>query len=270
MPSPPIQPHALKLTHTQRRHVAELLPALAERLPAESAKPVVVRLTDAELARYVATLDKAVRAAESGTRRNALRSALDAGTQAAAEAEARRATPAFAVKIKLLGTRPPVWRQILIDDCTLDELHHYIQDAMGWENCHMHDFRLGKRRFGDPRVDLDDEDETQVKLSELLPLGKNRFIYQYDFGDSWEHELKVTPAKPAEAALERPLCLGGELACPPEDCGGVMGYADLLTAHEMPDSELAAEVRETFGEFNPTPFSAAKATDRLRGKGPRW
>lgn len=269
MPRPPLQTHALKLTQAQRRAVDEVLPALADRLKADSTKPVLVRLTDAELTRFVAALDEAVRAAESGTRRNSLRMALDAGTEATALAEARRATPAWAVKITLLGTRPRVWRTIVIDDCTLGELHYLIQNAMGWEDCHMHDFRLGKRRFGDPRAESGDEDESKTKLSKLLPLGKDRFIYQYDFGDSWEHELKVTPATPAEAAFERPACLGGELACPPEDCGGAMGYADLLNAVENPAGDAAAELLEVYGDYDPAAFDPAAATERLRGKRPR-
>ena len=108
-----------------------------------------------------------------------------------------------------------------------------------------------------------------MQLSQLLPLGKTRFIYQYDFGDCWEHELKVSAATRAEAAFERPACVDGELACPPEDSGGAMGYAHLIEA-QTESFPRGKELLETFGEFDPIPFDLADATDRLRGKRPRW
>ena len=133
MPRPPLQPHSLKLTQVQRRAVAEVQPKLAERLRVELTKPLVLRLTDPELAVCNTALDKAVRAAEPGTRQAALRAALNIGTAAHTLAETRRKLPGYTVKITLLGTRPSVWRQIVIDDCRLDTLHLHIQNAMGWE-----------------------------------------------------------------------------------------------------------------------------------------
>src|SRR5207237_1559142 len=155
-------------------------------------------------------------------------------------------------KITLRGTRPPIWRRIRVADCTLDRLHEHVQAAMGWTNSHLHHFRVGEQLYGDPDLmaenfkDVGDEDSTATRLSDLVPAGgkKFKFAYEYDFGDSWEHELVVEEVGPPGDASEYPACLDGKVACPPEDVGGVWGYADFLAAVRDPDHERHEELLE--------------------------
>ena len=156
-------------------------------------------------------------------------------------AKAPKAKPTAAVyqlKITLLGIKPPIWRRIQVSDCTLDVLHEHIQAAMGWMNSHLHHFKLGENLYGDPLLmaenfeELGYRDSTRTRLSEIVPQGgkRFRFLYEYDFGDSWEHEVLVESYAPAESGRQYPMCLEGARACPPEDCGGVWGYGDFLEA----------------------------------------
>lgn len=103
----------------------------------------------------------------------------------------------FQFKITLKDARPPIWRRIQIRDCTLDKFHEHIQTAMGWTNSHLHHFRVGQQLYGDPELmqenfeDMDYMDSTTTNVSDILPRsGKRfRFQYEYDFGDSWHHEV---------------------------------------------------------------------------------
>ncbi len=139
----------------------------------------------------------------------------------------------FQFKIALLGSEPPIWRRIQVHDCTLDKLHEHIQTAMGWTNSHLHQFDIKGVQYSQPAPDGDDfdmdfEDETDVLLSKLLPKSsrKVRWIYEYDFGDGWRHEVSFEGFPPADPKAKTPICLEGERACPPEDCGGPPGYSD--------------------------------------------
>jgi len=138
----------------------------------------------------------------------------------------------FQFKVTLLDIKPAIWRRIQVPDCTLTDLHEYIQAAFGWENYHLHQFEIGGVLYGEPDPDGDDfdmdvEDETVVLLSKLLPKSsrKARWIYEYDFGDGWRHEVLFEGFPPIDPKAKVPLCLEGERACPPEDCGGPPGYA---------------------------------------------
>ncbi len=144
----------------------------------------------------------------------------------------------YQFKITLLGFEPAIWRRIQVQDCTLDQLHEHIQTAMGWTNSHLHQFEIKGERYGDPDL-LDDGfgdfhcfDLTATILSQILPKTKKRFSfkYEYDFGDGWKHEVLFEGRPPLEKYRKYPLCLEGEQACPPEDIGGVWGYADYLEA----------------------------------------
>ena len=111
----------------------------------------------------------------------------------------------YQFKITLMGAPRPIWRRIVVDDCSLDKLHEHIQTAMGWTNSHLHHFRLGETLYGDPMLmqenfgEMGYRDSTATPLSAILPRGKGkfRFAYEYDFGDGWEHlvefEGRVTP-----------------------------------------------------------------------------
>jgi len=179
----------------------------------------------------------------------------------------------FQFKITLLGTEPPIWRRIQVPDGTLDELHQHIQTSMGWTNSHMHQFKIGTQLYGNPALmeenfdDLDCGDSTATRLTDLLPKTRKRFrmLYEYDFGDSWEHEVLFEGQPEAEAGRQYPICLEGERACPPEDCGGVWGYAELLKAIGDKKHEQYEEMLEWVGgRFDPEKFDAAAATKRMR------
>jgi hypothetical protein len=184
----------------------------------------------------------------------------------------------YQFKITLFESNPPIWRRIQVEDCTLDEFHEHIQTAMGWTNSHLHQFEVKGKIYGDPELLNDDVagiefvDSTQTMLSEILPAnGKRfRFKYQYDFGDGWEHEVLFEGCPAPEKGKKYPLCLEGERACPPEDCGGVWGYADLLAAVADPKHEEHESMVEWLGKFDPDKFDAAKATKAMKKGLPDW
>ena len=188
-------------------------------------------------------------------------------------------TAVYQLKITLLGVKPPIWRRIQVADGTLDALHEHIQTAMGWTNSHLHDFRVGDARYGDPELmqenfeDMDYGDSTTTLLSEIVPKTSKpfRLLYQYDFGDSWEHEVVVEKTVAPEPGRKYPLCLDGARACPPEDCGGVWSYGDFLEAIGDKKHERHEELREWIGgAFDPEAFDAAEATRRMKRGLPNW
>jgi hypothetical protein len=177
----------------------------------------------------------------------------------------------FQFKITLLDIKPAIWRRIQVPDCTLVDLHEYIQAAFGWENCHLHQFESDGVRYSQPAPDGDDfdmdfEDETGVLLSKLLPKSsrKARWIYEYDFGDGWRHEILFEGFPPSDPKAKCPVCLEGERACPPEDCGGPWGYGDYLAAIADPQHEQHEEMLDWRGLFDPEEFDAKKATKEMR------
>ena len=151
----------------------------------------------------------------------------------------------------------------------LDKLHVVFQEAMGWTNSHLHQFRIGDVLYGMHFEDWPDEElhEAEFKLADVTHAGE-RFRYDYDFGDSWEHEVLVERADTIRPALKFAVCLDGANACPPEDCGGTGGYADFLEALANPAHEEHEQYRQWAGEdFNPEAFDLAAtnaALQRLR------
>lgn len=179
------------------------------------------------------------------------------------------------LKITLCGSKPPIWRQIAISsDTRLNELHEVIQIVIGWTNSHLHQFivsnrsrkeyrSLGKsgwthleRRLSDPRFELEDtENENEVMLGDLAPAVKSKFIYEYDFGDSWEHLIEVVKIGLPIEGVKYPVCLAGKLACPSEDCGGLEGYYNMLEALKDPKCEDYKDMLAWVGkDFNPEQF----------------
>jgi hypothetical protein len=179
----------------------------------------------------------------------------------------------YQFKITLLGTMPPIWRRIQVQDCTLDKLHEHIQTAMGWTNSHMHQFEINGKRYGDTEFindgfdDSECVDSTRITLGQLVPETKKRFAinYEYDFGDGWEHEVVFEGTPPFDPKVKYPVCLAGERACPPEDCGGVWGYYDFLKAIHNPKHEDHADMLEWIGgSFDPEAFDVKQATKDMR------
>ncbi len=154
-------------------------------------------------------------------------------------------TTVYQLKITLKYISPPVWRRLLVlSDITLAQLHDIIQSAMGWEDYHLHLFETRDgQEFGLP----DEEDgmffgsrtidEMGVKLNQLLIAAKDRLIYRYDFGDDWEHDIRLEKILPPDTGQRYPVCTGGKRATPPEDIGGAPGYELFLEALADPEHE---------------------------------
>ncbi len=161
------------------------------------------------------------------------------------------------LKITLKHSKPPIWRRVLVPShFNLNKLHRVIQIAMGWEDYHLHQFTIDGGYYGVPsREDWEPvTDERRYSLGKVAPEEKHRFLYEYDFGDGWEHEILVEKIFVPETALEHPVCLTGKRACPPEDVGGIWGYYEFLEAIKDPDHENHEEYLEWIGEFDPEEF----------------
>jgi len=171
------------------------------------------------------------------------------------------------LRIRLLEVRPPIWRRVLVPaTITLDRLHAVVQEAMGWSDMHLHEFGLGRDRWGD--VDIEDDDgrlldEFDVRLRPLVSPG-DRLHYRYDLGDDWRHEVVLEGEVDGVAGELYPLCVDGAGACPPEDCGGVSGYRDLLEGLARPRTRRQRDLlRWLGGPFDPADFSVDDANARL-------
>ncbi|NUM35522.1 MAG: plasmid pRiA4b ORF-3 family protein [Candidatus Brocadiae bacterium] len=167
----------------------------------------------------------------------------------------------YQLKISLLDTDPPVWRRVLVKSNTsLEKLHDIIQDSMGWEDCHLHAFDINRVSYGP-----EEENDESIVLSDLIEKEKQKFQYTYDFGDSWEHKIVVEKILPIEKGKKYPICIDGENACPPEDCGGLPGYYSLLEAIEDPKNPEHEEMLEWIGtDFNPSSFNLKEINKRLK------
>lgn len=147
------------------------------------------------------------------------------------------------LKISLEDTKPEVWRTVVVPSTmSLKKLHIVIQMAMGWESYHLFDFEIGGVRYGEP--DEYGFDTTPVKsLNSRIGKavsGVKTFKYVYDYGDNWVHQIKVVGKSSVPASLKLPACIGGENACPPEDCGGTFAFENLkdaLADKKHPDHE---------------------------------
>jgi hypothetical protein len=179
----------------------------------------------------------------------------------------------YQFKITLKHTKPPIWRRIAIEDGPLDDLHFFIQSSMGWTDSHLHQFVIDREFYGDPEL-LNDgaiQDSMEILLSEIFQTKKKgyKFRYDYDFGDNWQHEVVFEGEFPQQKGVEYPLCLAGKRACPPEDIGGVWGYASLLEALADPDHEMHDDM-ELPNDFEPEAFSVEETTESMRNYIEEW
>jgi hypothetical protein len=207
----------------------------------------------------------------------------------------------YQVRITLKGTKPPIWRRVAVgSDITLGKLHEVIQIVMGWTDSHLHHFilrgkglkpsqqeiarrfmqdsfdeafldHMGGQRFfvqkttpwGDD-TEMEGEDENAVTLGKVCPKVKSKLIYEYDFGDGWEHVIEVQNILEPETGVKYPICLAGKKACPPEDCGGVWGYYEMLAAIADPKQEEHEDMLEWLGEgFDPDAFDLEEVNAML-------
>jgi hypothetical protein len=173
----------------------------------------------------------------------------------------------FQLRVTLEQIEPPVWRRLLVPGSVrLDKLHRMIQAAFGWWDYHLHAFEIGEERYGtvDDDCPEDELDETTVTLVQALD-GVDRFAYEYDFGDSWDHEIVVEDFRRMPEGLKFGVCVDGQNACPPEDVGGPSGYAEFLDAMADPFADEHERVLNWLrGPFDPTEFDLALANARLQ------
>ncbi len=171
------------------------------------------------------------------------------------------------LKITLRDIRPPIWRRIEVpSNETLHELSAILEAAMGWNGGHLHAFVAGEITYQLPS-EFDDlswretKDERTSKLSEVLADIGDRMRFEYDFGDGWEHDVVVEAITSLANEMTYPRCVTGKRACPPDDCGGPWGYANLLDAlsdPKHPDHEDLVEW--TGGHLEPETFDTAETT----------
>lgn len=153
----------------------------------------------------------------------------------------------YQLRIRLTDLQPPIWRRVLVEDCTLLNLHKIIQVSMGWDNLRMWQFEIEGKEYGDDVVDDAFEREfiaaRKSKLSRFIEAGVKRLLYTYDFEDNWIHTIDVENTAQADLKVKYPICIDGKRACPPEGCGGLCGYEnfqDALSSPEDTDHKLAS------------------------------
>jgi hypothetical protein len=185
----------------------------------------------------------------------------------------KKPTRTYQIKVTLDNTHPPIWRRILVPgNTTLLKLHDILQIVMGWEDYHLHMFTIEGLIYGNP---IDDEygdlgtvNETSYRLSQVIHHVGQRFSYEYDFGDSWDHTLLVEKILSPAEDTRYPLCLKGKRARPPEDVGGVRGYENFLKAIRDPSHDEHEEyLTWVGGEFDPEVFDLEKVNFQLRRMG---
>jgi hypothetical protein len=163
-----------------------------------------------------------------------------------------RAYLEYTLSIRLAEIEPPIWRRMVVPaNLTLHELHQVVQVTMGWAHSHLHQFMVPGTPesiyYGEPSPEDDyfHQDDRRVRLADIAPKEGATFVYEYDFGDSWRHEITVEHIIPTpRGEMPYPWCLDGQWACPPEDMGGVSGYANFLEAWRNRSHAEHREMRE--------------------------
>jgi hypothetical protein len=174
----------------------------------------------------------------------------------------------YQFKITLRDIRPPIWRRIQVPETySFWDLHVAIQDAMGWTDSHLHEFRMK-----DPKTQIERDigypneysSETlfgwKTALADFFSLKNTRADYLYDFGDSWEHQIVLEKILPKEPGITYPRCIKGKRACPQEDIGGVWGYEEYLEKLKNPDAREDEDEECYDFDFDPEHFDCAEVT----------
>ena len=179
------------------------------------------------------------------------------------------------LKVTLDDVEPKVLRRIEVPaDIKLDRLHLTLQAALGWTNSHLYEIRARDTGWGLPSPDWPDGplDARKAKLIDVLEdAGTKTLRYLYDYGDGWEHTIKVERMAAAEPDVAYPRLIDASGRCPPEDVGGPWGYAEMLEALADPEHERHAEVREQLGEnFHPHVFDAEPLKAKIAALAKRW
>jgi hypothetical protein len=179
----------------------------------------------------------------------------------------------YQFKVTLRGIRPPIWRRFQVtDDLNFYQFHRVLQEVMGWDDGHLHLFDLNGFQITDAETLAegwnDGEDEEKARLKRYVRQEGQKFRYAYDFGDDWDHEVVLEKILPVEADAVYPRCLKGKRACPPEDCGGIWGYEELLEILADPTHTEHATYMEWVGdEFDPEAFDLEELNEILEELG---
>jgi hypothetical protein len=188
----------------------------------------------------------------------------------AASPRRRSVKTAVQLRISLLEHTPTIWRRLLVPgEITLAKLHMVFQAAMGWEDYHLHYFEIDGQRYGIPDEDfetddLSDIDDEGVVFVDVIK-APMRFFYEYDFGDAWRHEVVIESIDLVPLMLKFAICLDGQRACPPEDCGGTGGYEEFLEVIANPGHEQHDDFLGWLGfPFDPERFSVAQSNVALQ------
>ncbi len=172
----------------------------------------------------------------------------------------------YQFKVTLKGIKPPIWRRIQVPATyTFWDLHVAIQDSMGWTDTHLHHFEiLNPATEMKEEIGIPDEDTIEniilagwkKNISHYFTSENNKAEYVYDYGDNWEHEVKLEKILPSIDDIQYPICIAGKRECPPEDCGGPWGYEDFLEAIKDPKHERHEELLDWVGgDFDPEYFN---------------
>jgi hypothetical protein len=178
----------------------------------------------------------------------------------------------FQILIELQGSKPKIWRRILVpSNYLLSDFHKIIQVSMGWTNSHLHQFIKDKTFYTQRMKDDDMWDERdhvdykKIKVSDLLKTKEETIIYEYDYGDRWSHDVILEEILPMDDKIKYPVCIGGEMNCPPEDCGGIGGYYGMLAILKQPGhDEYNSYIEWLGGEFDPELFDKDEVNILLR------
>ena len=182
------------------------------------------------------------------------------------------AAPIYQLKVGLRGARPPIWRRLEVPaDTSLADLHDIIQVAFGWHDSHLHVFETGYGDFGVADRELGHRAEAPVTLEQVAPGVGDRLRYTYDFGDDWVHDIVVEKVLPRQP-VAYPRCTGGRRATPPDDCGGIWGYAELVEVLSDPGHPEHGDRLDWLGlasaaDFQPARFDATEVTRALTERG---
>jgi hypothetical protein len=176
----------------------------------------------------------------------------------------------YQLKVTLMETNPPIWRRLRIPaGTTLARVDRIIQTAMGWTNSHLHTFTAGGVVYADPSPEweIPVRNERRTQLPQIVSEEGEAFIYEYDMGDSWRHQVLVEEVGFESGNRARPSCLAGERACPPEDCGGIRGYYETLEILRDPEEHADTRIwidSMTGGPFDPDAFDIEAVNRSLK------
>lgn len=190
---------------------------------------------------------------------------------AGAAAKKKTSERAFTFHLAVVGTTPPIWRRLVVrESMWLSRLHDSIQVIFDWFDYQTHAFNLDDLRFGNPlkRDALSIEDDRDVTLADLDLDHRERFTYGYHFGEGWQVQIKVEQTTELKKGATYPSCIGGERAGPPEDCGGLEAFHDMLACIKEPQTELGREWLEWLGpDYNPEACDLERINKALKKLG---